>query len=71
MKVRLTIKHLQDFRNYKVSTGKATNVLSFKPQHDVASILGDLIRHKEGFSDFANPLYYNIQVFRNLIDHSD
>src|SRR5215467_7241607 len=33
-KINLEIRHLQDFRNYKVSVDKAKNVLSFHPQHD-------------------------------------
>ncbi len=34
-KVGLTIRHVQDVRNYKVSFEKAKNVLSFHPLHDV------------------------------------
>lgn len=68
LKVKLTIKHLQDFRNYKVDIDKAVNVLSFKPLHDVASILENLIANKERFSDFSNPQFYNIKVFEQLKD---
>src|SRR5262249_41272646 len=32
--ISLNIKHIQDFRNYKVSTDKAANVLSFHPTGD-------------------------------------
>ncbi len=64
MEVGLTIKHIEDFRNYKVSFEKAKNVLSFKPNHDVESIVYDLISQREKFKDFDNPLYYNIQVFK-------
>src|SRR5712692_1122471 len=39
-RVNLNIKHVQDFRNYKVSFEKAANVLSFHPQGDVRSIVG-------------------------------
>jgi len=66
MKIKLTIKHLQDFRNYKVSIDKAKNVLSFKPIHDVSSILNDLIKNKDLFKDFANPKYYNIKVLEAI-----
>src|ERR1700677_3005074 len=34
MSIHLVIKHVQDFRNYKVSMEKAKNVLSFHPSHD-------------------------------------
>jgi nucleoside-diphosphate-sugar epimerase len=41
-KVKLNIKNIQDFRNYKVTSEKAMNMLSFKPTHNVESILDDL-----------------------------
>ncbi len=63
--VKIEIKHIQDFRNYKVDIEKARNVLSFKPNHDVKSIVRDLIANMEKFKDFNNPNYYNIQVFKN------
>lgn len=64
--VRIDIRHVQDLRNYKVDIEKARNVLSYKPKHDVAAIIGDLFRHEAAFRDFDNPSYYNIQVFRGL-----
>ncbi len=63
--VKLNIKHIKDFRNYKVSTEKAQNVLSFKPAHDVRSIVHQLVQNKDKFSDFSNPNFYNIQVFKS------
>ncbi len=66
--IDLTIKHVHDLRNYKVSFEKSQNVLSFKPQHDADSIVQDLIENKEKFKDFSNPKYYNIQVFKKLKD---
>lgn len=65
-KIKLAMKHIQDYRNYKVSIDKAMNILSFKPMHDVTSILADLIAHKDKFLDFANPKYLNIRVFEQL-----
>lgn len=65
-RIKLTIKHLQDYRNYKVSCEKAINVLSFKPQHTVGSIVEDLVKHRERFADFENPVYYNIRVFESM-----
>ena len=64
--VALIIKDTQDMRNYKVSIEKARNVLSFKPRHDVDSIVRDLIANLDKFKDFDNPKYYNIQVFKTL-----
>jgi len=65
-KVGLVIRHVQDGRNYKVSFEKAKNVLSFHPQHDVRNIVGHLIKHKDNFSDWDNPAYYNIQTFGQI-----
>ncbi|MGD0567135.1 MAG: SDR family oxidoreductase [Candidatus Sulfotelmatobacter sp.] len=66
VRVNLTIKHVQDFRNYKVSTEKAANVLSFHPQGDVKSIVYSLLDNVEKFQDWDNPKYSNIQTFRNI-----
>jgi hypothetical protein len=68
MDIALTIKHMHDLRNYKVSIEKAKNVLSFKPKHGAESIVNDLIEHRERFKDYDNPKYYNIQVFKSLRD---
>lgn len=65
-KIDLVIRHIQDFRNYKVSMERAKNVLSFHPQHDIRGIVRQLIKHMEKFSDWDNPAYYNIKVFRAL-----
>ncbi len=64
--VRLTIKHIQDYRNYKVSTAKASNVLSFHPNHNVKSIVGDLVENLHHFQDWDNPEYYNILTLKAL-----
>ena len=66
MKIKLTIHHKHDFRNYKVNIEKAINILSFKPKHDVDSIVDDLIKNNVKFKDFENQNYYNIKVFENL-----
>lgn len=63
-RIRLEIKHIQDFRNYKVSIEKATNVLSFHPVGTVRSIIGSLIDNREKFRDWDNPAYANIQSFK-------
>lgn len=65
-KVKLVIKNVKDFRNYKVSNQKAINILSFKPKHDVPAILDNLIGNLDKFKDFENPNYYNIQTFKNI-----
>lgn len=64
--VQLTIKHLEDFRNYKVSTERAENTLSFHSAHNVKSIVGSLVRNLEKFRDWDNPLYYNIRTLKGM-----
>jgi len=65
-RVNLHIKHIQDFRNYKVSTQKASNVLSFHPVSGVESIVSSLIDNMDKFQDWDNPAYSNIQSFKKL-----
>src|SRR5438270_13557902 len=62
----LDIKHIQDIRNYKVSIERAKNILSFHPHHDVKAIVRNLIENMRKCSDWDNPNYYNIQVFKSL-----
>ncbi|MCK4943506.1 MAG: NAD(P)-dependent oxidoreductase [Candidatus Aminicenantes bacterium] len=64
--IKLNIKHIEDYRNYKVSIEKAKKVLSFHPKYDVDDIVENLVENLEKFKDFENPNYYNIQVFKKL-----
>lgn len=67
-RVNLNIKHIQDFRNYKVSTDKASNVLSFHASGNVKTIVGTLVDNMKKFEDWDNPMYSNIQSFKKLED---
>ena len=62
VKIKLVIRHMQDFRNYKVSFEKAKNVLSFHPQHDIRAIVSQLVKEMNKFSDWENP---------RVLQHSD
>lgn len=66
VRLDLCIKHLQDFRNYKVSTEKAKNVLSFHPGCDLKSIVGSLVDNMDKYEGWSNPLYSNMESFRAL-----
>jgi nucleoside-diphosphate-sugar epimerase len=66
IRLNLCIKHMEDFRNYKVSIEKAKNVLSFHPGGDVKSIVGSLIDNMKNYEAWDNPLYSNIESFRAL-----
>ena len=64
IEIMLNIKQMKDYRNYKVSTEKAVNILSFKPSQDITSIVKNLENNKEKFKNFENLNYYNIQIFK-------
>jgi nucleoside-diphosphate-sugar epimerase len=66
LRISLNIKHIQDFRNYKVSMQKASNVLSFHPTGDIKSIVATLVSNMDKFQDWDNPEYSNIQQFKKL-----
>jgi nucleoside-diphosphate-sugar epimerase len=66
IRVNLNIKHIHDFRNYKVSTDKAANVLSFHPVGNIKTIVDNLIDNVDKFRDWDNPAYANIQCFRAI-----
>lgn len=63
---KLDIRHIEDFRNYKVSIKKASEILSFKPRHNIINMVKDLAEHLDKFKDFSNPRYYNIQTFKEI-----
>lgn len=62
----LEIDHIKDIRNYKVAIERAKNVLGFHPQHNIKSIVRNLIANMSKCNDWDNPNYYNIQVFKGL-----
>lgn len=70
IKLALDIHHIKDIRNYKVSTERSRNVLSFHHQHDIRSIVRNLIENMGQCKDWDNPRYYNIQVFKALEESS-
>lgn len=63
-KARLEIRNIKDFRNYKVSTDRARDILSFHPREDVGDIVNSLIAHLGTISDWDNPEYFNIQMLK-------
>lgn len=65
-KIKLTINHKHDLRNYKVTLDKANAHLSFKPRYTVESIVQDLHDNLHLYEDLDDPSYYNIQVFKKL-----
>jgi nucleoside-diphosphate-sugar epimerase len=63
---KLNIKHIEDYRNYKVSIKKAGEVLGFKPQYSVVDTIKSLVDNLDNFRDFKKEEYYNIRTFQNI-----
>jgi nucleoside-diphosphate-sugar epimerase len=65
-RIRLELKNIQDYRNYKVEISKARTVLGFEPSYDVSAIIDDLHAHRDLYGDLNADEYYNIRVFQAL-----
>lgn len=65
-KIKLEIKDIQDFRNYKVSIDKAKTVLGFVPEYDVHDTVAHLFENQDAIGDFEKDEYYNIRVFKTI-----
>ena len=64
--IGLNINDRHDLRNYRVNCDRIADVLGFIAQHDIPDIVRDLVRNRRSFSDFENPIYYQIEVFKSL-----
>lgn len=65
--ITITDSHVEDYRNYKVSTEKAEQLLGFKATQDGLSIINDLYKNLVHFSDFNSEKFYNIEVFKKIM----
>jgi len=65
--ITITDSHVEDYRNYKVSTEKAESLLGFKAVQDGLSIINNLHKNLAHFSDFNDESFYNIEVFKKLM----
>jgi nucleoside-diphosphate-sugar epimerase len=65
-RIRLDIRNIQDFRNYKVSIERARIELGFQPQYTVKDMVAELMLHRDTYSDFERDEFYNIRVFKKL-----
>lgn len=63
---KILVKHVVDFRNYKVTCEKVRNVLGFHPRFAVRDIVKELAANVKEFGDFENDKYYNIKTFKRL-----
>lgn len=69
--IELVIDDVDDMRNYRVTTQKARDVLSFQPKHSIEDIVSKLHEHVEEYGDFSDSAFYNIQVFTKLDREND
>ncbi len=65
-KIKLTIKDMQDFRNYKISFEKAKIVLGYNPKYGVRDTVEDLYSNLEKIGNIGNPEFSNIYMFKQL-----
>lgn len=65
-KVKVRIKDVQDFRNYKVSCDRAKTYLGFQPKYAITDITRSLYDRLGSYGDLGQKNYYNIEVFKGL-----
>lgn len=68
-RIDITLRNIDDFRNYKVTIDKAKTYLGFEPQYKIKDIIEDLYEHRAYFEDYDNDRFYNIRVFKKLSKH--
>jgi len=67
IKVNLEIKNIQDFRNYKISTQKAQDILGARFHGSVKNIVENLSQEFGPGYDFDKDNFYNIRVFKKVL----
>ena len=65
-RIRIDVKNMQDFRNYKVTCAKARTSLGFAPKYSVMDIITSLHRKLDTYGDFSDDSYYNIVTFKKV-----
>jgi nucleoside-diphosphate-sugar epimerase len=65
-RVRLDIRNVQDFRNYKVTCERAKVELGFQPQYAIKDMVAEVMAHRAEYGDMDQDRYYNIRVFKQL-----
>ncbi len=60
----------KESRSYRVSPDKLKNTLGFEPKHTVQEAVEEIWEHLTcgRYTDFANPVYYNIDWMKLLVD---
>lgn len=66
--VAIVVNQVKNFRNYRVSTEKAKKTLSVSFKGSVKSILADIEANLGKKPNFDKDEYYNIRMFKKMID---
>lgn len=71
LKIKAEIKsdyRYKGVRSYRVSTEKIEDVLNYRPNISVRESVHDMVEkiHRFGYTDFDNPIYYNIKWMKML-----
>lgn len=69
IKVAVVNNNVRDMRDYKVTTDKAAKILGIKPRGSVKSVLMELDAQYGPSFDFMDDNYYNIAVFKKLLEN--
>jgi nucleoside-diphosphate-sugar epimerase len=65
-KIKIIIKDMQDFRNYKVTCERAKMMLGFLPKYSISDTVRNLHSQVEQYGNFCRDEFSNIAVFRRL-----
>ena len=57
---------IHDFRNYRVTSDKATATLGFTAQYSIPDIVHNIHQHREEYGEFNKDEYYNIRQFQKM-----
>ncbi|MGA2030823.1 MAG: SDR family oxidoreductase [Thermoguttaceae bacterium] len=69
-RIKICIKNIQDFRNYKVTCDRARLMLGFLPKYSIADIVDSLHSRHATYGDLSNPDYNNIRVFERTFQNA-
>ncbi len=65
-RIAIEIKHIEDYRNYKVSIERAKTSLGFQPIFSIRDTVEDIYRHAESYGDYEREEFYNIRTFKKI-----
>lgn len=65
-KIKLNINNRQDYRNYKVSCGKAREILGFMPRFDVPDMVRSIHKHHDSLQPMNRDEYINARFFSKM-----